>query len=341
MPLPAQFEKALAARQPFIDEKHETAFRLFNGFVEGLPTLVADVYARTLVLHDYADAEAGDETLVREALQTIVGAHPWIDCVLWKVRHAPTQAARNGTYLLGSEKELARRIVENGVLYALALTINRDASFYLDTRPLRTWAKANLDGKRVLNTFAYTGSLGVAARAGGAEVLQTDLNRNFLAVARESYSANRWAVRKSDFRAGDFFEVVGQLKHEERLFDCAFVDPPFFSVTEKGKVDLQAHAQRLLNKVRPLIGDGGTLVVINNALFLSGQEQMKSLETACSDGYLTLETLVPVPEDTAGFAETRVGTLPVDPAPFNHSTKMAILRVRRKDGRKADPIGSV
>jgi 23S rRNA (cytosine1962-C5)-methyltransferase len=106
-------------------------------------------------------------------------------------------------------------------------------------------------------------------------------------------------------------------------------------VTEQGRVDLQANSQQLLNRVRPLIADGGTLAFVNNAAFLSGAALMASLEALCAGGYVALEQLIPVPEDTAGFPSTRVGKPAVDPAPFNHSTKMVILRIKRKDGRKA------
>jgi 23S rRNA (cytosine1962-C5)-methyltransferase len=38
--------------------------------------------------------------------------------------------------------------------------------------------------------------------------------------------------------------------------------------------------------------------------------------------------LIPVPEDCTGYNILRQGI--TDPAPFNHSTKIAILKVRRK-----------
>jgi 23S rRNA (cytosine1962-C5)-methyltransferase len=47
----AFLEHALAARADLLDERHEFAFRLFNGFYEGYPDLVVDVYARTLVIY--------------------------------------------------------------------------------------------------------------------------------------------------------------------------------------------------------------------------------------------------------------------------------------------------
>ncbi len=334
----ALLDAALEARAALLDARHESAVRLFNGFVEGLPNLVVDLCGTTLVLHDYA-GEAGDEPLVREATGHIARKFPWVICAVWKRRHSQSLELRNGTLLLGDKPQLTRKVLEADIWYALATTHHRDVGFYPDTRPLRAWARAGLAGKRVLNTFAYTGSLGVAARAAGAQVLHTDLSRRSLNVAKDSYSLNGWAIHKRDFRVGDFFEVVGQLKREGQLFDCVFIDPPFFSVTRKGRVDLQANALQVLNRVRPLIAHDGTLAFVNNAVFLSGAEHLASLEALCGDGYLSLEQIVPTPEDTAGYPSTRVGTPAVDPSPFNHSTKMVILRVKRKDGRPATAGG--
>jgi 23S rRNA (cytosine1962-C5)-methyltransferase len=115
------------------------------------------------------------------------------------------------------------------------------------------------------------------------------------------------------------------------------VDPPFFATTGKGTVDLVAQSHRVINKVRPLINDGGTLVAINNALFVSGADYLRTLETLCADGYLAIEELIPVPPDCTGYPETRVRAPLVDPAPFNHSTKIAVLRVRRKAGERERP----
>lgn len=337
MHLASLLSNAIAARAQLLEPEHESALRLFNGFHEGFPALAVDLYGRTLVLHDYAEAR-GDETSVRVALDAARSALPWVRAALWKVRDAPYAEARNGRLLLGSRDDLDTRVVENGVAYALALDLHGDSSLYLDTRPLRVWAKAQLAGKRVLNTFAYTGSLGVAARAAPAStVIHVDRNRAFLDVARRSNELNGFPVKRSELRASDFFEAVGRLKKEGALFDCVFLDPPFFSQTRAGRVDLEGEADRLVNKIRPLVGDGGWLVAVNNAVFVSGAQWMSILEALCASGYLTIEQTVPIEADFTGFPQTRVGSAPVDPTPFNHSTKICILRVRRKDGRKASP----
>lgn len=326
---------AIDARAPLMDAEHRSACRLFNGFIEGLPALALDLYGTTLVIHDHATAKTGDEALAREAVALTREKLPFIISALWKVRSSESTEARNGVMLLGDEKQLCRRVMEDGVWYALSLRLNRDASLYLDTRELRAWAKRSLGGKRVLNTFAYTASLGVAAKAGGAsEVLNTDLNNTFLTVGRDSWSMNKWPAKRPEFRSGDFFDVIGQLKREKRLFDCVFVDPPLFSVTEQGRVDLVADMERLLNKVRPLVTHDGALVAVNNAVFVSGADFQAALDRLCGDGFVTLEQRIDAPLDFVGTPTTRVGTPPADPAPFNHSTKMAVLRVTRKDAKR-------
>lgn len=319
---------ALRARASLLDERHESAFRLFNGFYEGNPDLVVDVYARTLIIHNYADTPADGLPAVDAARIFLNSSLPWLRTVIVKTRNAPDHDERRGRASKGETPD--RKIREHGVWYSVNLTMSRDASLYLDTRNLRKWVIDHLGGKTVLNTFAYTGSLGVAALGGGAKrVVHLDLNRKFLNVAKTSYTLNGFPIDKKDFISGDFFPVVSRLKRSGELFDCIFLDPPFFSSTEKGTVNL-SEGKRLINKVRPLVADGGWLVAVNNALFLSGEEYMAMLEGLCTDGYLRVESIIPVPEDFTGYPDTRAGEFVVDPAPFNHPTKIVVMKVKRK-----------
>lgn len=320
---------ALQARRHLFEPSHRTAFRLFNGFLEGQPDLVVDVYGRTLVLYNYAEEPQSAVDMLHLAQTYLLERLHWVKAVVVKKRRGETLEERRGIVVYGDEPD--RRVCEDGVWYAIDLLLSQDASLYLDTRNLRIWARQNLGGKTVLNTFAYTGSLGVAALAGGARrVVQLDLHKRYLNLAKASYALDGFPVHKADFLVGDFFPLVARLRRNRETFDCVFLDPPFFSETGKGRVDLVRHSQRLINKVRPLVEDGGWLVAINNALFVSGAEYIQALEDLCADGYLSIERLIPVPQDFTGYPETVCGQPPADPAPFNHSTKIAVLRVRRK-----------
>jgi 23S rRNA (cytosine1962-C5)-methyltransferase len=322
-------KKAIKARASLFDARHESAFRLFNGFTEGELNLVVDLYASTLVIHNYADDPARGELLVEQAHHSLENELSWLRAGIVKTRNSKLPEERRGQFLFG--ENLDTKIKEHGVWYSIDLMMNRDASLYLDTRNLRKWLIEDMRNKTVLNTFGYTGSLGVAALEGGASrVVQHDLNRQFLNVAKTSYTLNGFPIHKQDFIAVDFFTLVSRFKRTSETFDCVIIDPPFFSTTSKGRVDQVHESARLINKVRPLVSDGGSLITINNALYVSGKEYMQTLEEICKDGYLKIKELIPVPEDFTGYPETRVGNLITDPAPFNHSTKMAILEVKRK-----------
>jgi 23S rRNA (cytosine1962-C5)-methyltransferase len=331
-PITPLLEKALAARADLFDARHDTAFRLFNGFYEGCSDLAIDIYARTLLLHNYADPPHTARGVMLAAQDYLLARLEWIRAAVVKTRNAAEDTQqRRGILTYGEKPDTRVRDPQGSVWYAIDLTMNRDASLYLDTRELRAWIMRHSAGKAVLNTFAYTGSLGVAAMAGGARrVAHLDAKRAFLNVAKTSYTLNGFLIHKTDFVAGDFFSKVSHFKKTGARFDCVFLDPPFFSTTRKGTIDLVQDSARVINKVRPLIEDGGCLVAINNALFVSGAAYMRTLESLCADGYLSVEELIPVPLDFTGYPSTQVGAPPVDPAPFNHSTKIAVLRVHRK-----------
>lgn len=328
-PVAALLQRAITAREPLFDARHETALRLFNGFLEGCPDLVVDLYATTIVLHNYADPPENGTALVATAQRVLLERLPWLRAMIVKTRHGATDQDKQGVLVFGTTTD--RKIREHGVWYALELTMNRDASFYLDTRNLRAWSIRHLRDKSVLNTFAYTGSLGVAAYGGGAgRVVQLDLNRRFLNVAKTSYTLNGFPIRKPEFLTGDFWPLINRLKRAGERFDCVFIDPPFFAATNRGVVDLAQNVTRLINKVRPLVQDGGTIVAINNALFFSGQDYMDALQSLCHDGYVSIDGTIAVPPDCTGFPETTVAAPITDPAPFNHATKIALLKIRHK-----------
>jgi 23S rRNA (cytosine1962-C5)-methyltransferase len=330
-PIESLLDRALEARAGFSDPRHESAWRLFNGFYEGDPELVVDIYGRTLVIFNHADPPQKNQARVNAVRAHLASRLPWVRCAVLKERKSSQDQYRFGTVIAGEAPD--DRIKEYSVWYAIDLLMNQDASFYLDTRNLRAWALENLAGKSVLNTFAYTGSLGVAARGAGAQkVVHTDLNRKYLNLAKRSFSLNGFPIDKSRFITGDFWTVTARMRRERQLFDCVFIDPPFFITARRGAVHSADDFARLLNKVRPLVQQDGWLIAINNALFVSGSEYVAALESLCAEGYMQIESLIPAPQDVTGAPHTRVSFPPTDTSPFNHPTKIAVLRVFRKEG---------
>ncbi|RAP33684.1 SAM-dependent methyltransferase [Candidatus Marinamargulisbacteria bacterium SCGC AG-410-N11] len=317
------------ARKELCNPPYITAFRLLNGFTESLPSLVIDVFGTTLVIHDYSKSNAlFGADLISNLVSFIRKELPWLTAGILKQRHHPQVSHKKGIRLFGTS--LTSKIHENGIWYAINLTLNQDNSFYLDTRLLRHWLSKHMNQLTVLNTFAYTGSLGIAAFSSGAkDVIQLDLNRDFLRVAQQSAALNQLPIIKRHYQTSDFWSRINQYKKNRLLFDCVILDPPIFSKTKKATIHLTQNYDRLINKVRPIINHNGYLITINNALFQSGKEHLEILQALCQDGYLSITTTIDVPRDCVGYLNTEPN-FPSDPTPYNHSTKITILQVRRK-----------
>jgi len=324
-----RIEQALGARAHLLDPIHASALRLFNGFYEGCPELVVDLYGRTLVLFSYAQEPEISFELLQDVQGYLLEMLAWVDCVVQKIHTSKNPQERKGLISFG--RNPCDQVMEHGIWYAVDLRMNQDTSLYLDTRNLRGWLLENARDWDVLNTFAYTGSLGVAALAGGASrVVQVDRSRKFLELSRRTCTLNHLEQDRMELAVTDFFSAIARFKRNGDLFDCVVADPPFFSTTDKGMVSLVDESTRIINKLRPLVKDGGRLVIINNALFLSGVDYLSSVQKLCRDGYLAIKTILPAPEDFIGYPQTVTGQPPADPAPFNHPTKMVVFRVKRK-----------
>jgi 23S rRNA (cytosine1962-C5)-methyltransferase len=89
-------ENSVSFRANLFDERHETAFRLFNGFTEGNPDLVVDLYAKTLVIHNYADKLGQGVACVRAAQHFLLARLPWIHTVVVKTRNSQDPQEKRG-----------------------------------------------------------------------------------------------------------------------------------------------------------------------------------------------------------------------------------------------------
>lgn len=299
--------------------------RLFNGFSEGLPKLVIERFANTVVIADHS-GDGGYFEVSEGIAQYIESVLPEVKNILVKWRNSRQLRERNGVWLRGGAADVV--ICEHNVKYAVDLTLNQDNSFYGDTRNLRKYLIENSAGKRVLNTFAYTGSLGIAALAGNAEkVTQTDLSGKFLALAGKSLALNGMAKEKMEIIEGNFFPVVSGFKKADRTFDTVILDPPFFSQSNRGVVDMFNAPAALVNKVRPVVAHGGEIILVNNALYLSGKDFLAAVDVLCDGVYLQRGKIIDIPDD---FTANGVPDSVADPAPFNHPTKIVILKVAKK-----------
>jgi 23S rRNA (cytosine1962-C5)-methyltransferase len=157
---------------------------------------------------------------------------------------------------------------ELGIPYELHLRGALNVGLFTDMREHRRNIGRFASGRRVLNTFAYTGALSVAAaRAGASAVTSVDLSGGVMAWARENFRLSGLDPGNDRYR----FETSDTRRYLERQradgaeFDMIILDPPTVSAArasqwsmKKDYPDLIALAARLLPS------SGGVLWVSGN-----------------------------------------------------------------------------
>ena len=205
-----EFIRALEKRRHLADGRN--MLRLVNGFSENAGKMTVELFAHTAVISDHSESGTFFRS-APELSELIRQLFPEVAAVVAKWRYSPVRRECRGVLVYGSVTD--REIIEHGVKYPVDLMLNQDNSFYGDTRNLRRFLLENSSGKRVLNTFAYTGSLGVAALAGGAEtVIQCDLSAKFMVASLTGCRLNGLDETRMQLIEGNFFPVVAKLKKD-------------------------------------------------------------------------------------------------------------------------------
>lgn len=208
--------------------------------------------------------------------------------------------------LFGEPSSQGQAVAEGSARFWVRMQGSRHPGLFLDHAPLRAWLVARSRGWKVLNTFAYTGSLSVAAGVGGAESVTTlDLSKPSIEWASENWKLNGLASEKARLIAGDVFEWLPRLKKEGKRFDCVISDPPSFSRGKKGNFSTSKDLPRLHGLLMDLLEPEGILVTSINSADVSWKQLETDVLSAARERKLGFEVLAKI--DLPETFPTRLG----------------------------------
>lgn len=193
-----------------------------GGCYPGLKHVTIDWFAPVVLLTFYKEKEENEK--IRNELIRVAQESPGIEAFILQERF---RSPASKMILWGKLPE-AVTASENGLHYHLNLTHNQNHGFFLDMKPGRDWIRSAAEGKRVLNLFAYTCSLSVAAIAGGAEsVINLDMASGALATGRRNHQLNfdNNLCQRASYLPHDLFKSWGRLVRGAP-YDLIVIDPP-------------------------------------------------------------------------------------------------------------------
>lgn len=245
---------AAAAARAHLTDTQTNGYRVIHGENDGLPGLVVDRYAETLVVKLYSHAWFPHLTTVLDGLAQIL---PNARVVLRLSRALSNEresqdgapAYLDGQIVRGDPLDGSVVFLENGLYFEADPVHGQKTGFFLDQRDNRERVGDLSAGKRVLNVFAYTGGFSLyAARGGAAEVTSLDISQPALDGAARNFALNETFSCEHLLLKGDAFQLLADLHESRRSYDLIVIDPPALAKRQSeidGAVSAYARLTRL------------------------------------------------------------------------------------------------
>ena len=279
----ARIEESIRARSRF-DIKSD-GFRLIHGESDGLPGLVVDRYADTLVAQF---SSCGSERWKREIVAALLEQTGLTR--LYERSDASVRALEGlpeATGWLSGSGDTGITITEHDWKLSLDVAEGHKTGFYLDQRDNRKKfadTTRRLQFQRVLNCYCYTGGFTVAAlRGGAAHVTSIDSSAPALERAKTNVALNGFDASRTTMLDADVNASLRQYIREGRTFDAIVLDPPKFAPTV-AHAERAARAYKDINRLAlSILEPGGVLFTYSCSGGISADLFHKIVASAGSD----------------------------------------------------------
>jgi 23S rRNA (cytosine1962-C5)-methyltransferase len=255
-----RFQHAFALRKNIglTESKTTNAYRLINAEGDGMPGLIIDWYNGTAVVQCHSKGMNAEKEHFVEILKA--GYTDRLEAIYdksaatlhHKAETETTSSKYSDSYLYlkpGTEGGGAV-INENNHRFAVNWEQGQKTGFFLDQRDNRHMLSNYAAGKKVLNTFCYSGGFSVyALKAGASLVHSVDSSAKAIDWTNENVKLNGASNHESF--AADVFDFMKTSKEE---YDIIVLDPPAFAKGQSARHNaIQAYTrlnQAALKKIK-------------------------------------------------------------------------------------------
>ena len=245
-------------------------YRLFFGEGDGLPGLVIDYYNGAAVIQCHNIGMWMMRHDLTKMLQDIYGdeLHTVYDKSSETLPKKADIESQND-WLFGDAESVV--VLENGNKFKIDWVTGQKTGFFIDQRENRSLLAQFSPGKKVLNTFCYSGGFSVyALNAGAAQVDSIDISAKAIELTKQNIELNspendNWQAIKAD--------TFDYLKETEGQYDVIILDPPAFAKHKDVRHRAVLGYKRLNEMAFRMIKKGGIIMtfsctqVVNKELF--------------------------------------------------------------------------
>ncbi|MEN9422265.1 MAG: hypothetical protein RLZZ107_1746 [Bacteroidota bacterium] len=221
-------------------------FRLCHGEGDQLPGLIIDYYAGVAVIQCHSIGMYKQVELIAAALVQVLGKD--LKAIYSKSSDTlPKRQEVQDAYLYGAV-EVPHLALENGVKYHIDWINGQKTGFFIDQRENRALLGKYAQGKKVLNTFCYSGGFSLQALNNNAELVHSlDSSKKAIALTDDNVALNGFESKHASI-VDDAMDYMKDLPED---YDIIVLDPPAFAKHRdkrhqaiQGYKRLNAHAIR-------------------------------------------------------------------------------------------------
>jgi 23S rRNA (cytosine1962-C5)-methyltransferase len=221
-------------------------FRLCHGEGDQLPGLIIDFYNGVAVIQCHSYGMYRQVELIAAALQAVIGTD--LKAIYHKSSDTlPKREEITDGYLFGSVT-VPHLALENGVKYNIDWINGQKTGFFIDQRENRALLGKYAQGKKVLNTFCYSGGFSLQALQHGATLVHSlDSSKKAIALTDANVELNAF----QEHHASIVDDAMDYMKNLAEDYDIIVLDPPAFAKHRdkrhqaiQGYKRLNAHAIR-------------------------------------------------------------------------------------------------
>lgn len=227
-----KFMQAFAMRKNIglTESKTTNAYRLINAEGDGMPGLIVDFYNGTAVVQCHSKGMNAEKEKFVGILKEGYGER--LQAVYDKsaatLHHKPEEVASNPLYkdgyLYGNASETV--VLENNHKFKVDWIQGQKTGFFLDQRDNRQLLARYAPGKKILNTFCYSGGFSVyALKAGASLVHSVDSSAKAIDWTNHNVALNTPQGAHEAFTA----DVFDFMKAGTEAYDIVILDPPAFA----------------------------------------------------------------------------------------------------------------
>lgn len=216
----------LRKKLQLVDNQATDCFRLLHAEGDGLPGLIVDIYGKTAVIQCHAIGMYKHREMIADAIETVFEGR--LEAIYNKSSKTLPKRYSQGVVdgaIRGVGKDST--VLENGHKFFIDFEEGQKTGFFLDQRDNRQLLTQYSKGKKVLNSFCYSGGFSVYALAGGAsEVHSVDISKKAIDWTNKNVELNPGFAGKHSAEAADVLEF---LKETDETYEVMVVDPPAFA----------------------------------------------------------------------------------------------------------------